>query len=209
MIYVLGANAFQNELMANFLFDQTDIPCRSLMVEDLATIMENTHNQTNLIVLDCTGLIPVDLVSSLHTHKISDTDSYLFILGHVKSEWKIEHQCINIGVRGIVYENQDADFYPKAVHAVLDGELWYPRKVLEEHLIAENVQPLMHKEEILMLTLREREILGLLASGISNQDIAKKLCISPHTVKTHAYNIYKKINVSNRLHAALWLYENN
>ena len=44
------------------------------------------------------------------------------------------------------------------------------------------------------LTPREKEILIMVASGEANEEIADHLCISPHTVKTHVYNIYNKID---------------
>jgi LuxR family transcriptional regulator of csgAB operon len=48
----------------------------------------------------------------------------------------------------------------------------------------------------------------MVASGRANNKIAEELCISPHTVKTHIYNIYKKISAPNRLQAALWAAKN-
>ena len=54
------------------------------------------------------------------------------------------------------------------------------------------------------LTEREREILSLLGQGLTNQIIADQLYISIHTVKTHLYKTFRKINVSNRLQAASW-----
>jgi DNA-binding NarL/FixJ family response regulator len=53
--------------------------------------------------------------------------------------------------------------------------------------------------------VREREVVEKLAEGFSNREIARHFNISPHTVKTHTYNIYTKINVENRLQASLWL----
>ena len=54
------------------------------------------------------------------------------------------------------------------------------------------------------LTLREKEILTLMASGYRNKTIADDLKISPYTVKTHICRIYKKTNASSRFQAALW-----
>jgi DNA-binding CsgD family transcriptional regulator len=58
------------------------------------------------------------------------------------------------------------------------------------------------------LTKRESEILGTIAEGATNEEIAHKFFISTHTVKSHLYNIFKKVGVSNRLQAALWARSN-
>ena len=55
-----------------------------------------------------------------------------------------------------------------------------------------------------MLTSRERDILCGLSRGLTNAKIADTHCLSPHTVKTHIYRIFKKIKVENRLMAAHW-----
>jgi DNA-binding CsgD family transcriptional regulator len=58
------------------------------------------------------------------------------------------------------------------------------------------------------LTKRELEILSTIAEGATNEEIADRFFISPNTVKSHLYNIYKKIGLSNRLQAALWARRN-
>jgi NarL family two-component system response regulator LiaR len=54
------------------------------------------------------------------------------------------------------------------------------------------------------LTRREREILGLVAEGMSNSAMAKKLWVTEQTVKFHLSNIYRKLDVANRTAAARW-----
>jgi ATP/maltotriose-dependent transcriptional regulator MalT len=52
-----------------------------------------------------------------------------------------------------------------------------------------------------LLTAREREILGLMAAGMTNPQIAAQLVIGTGTVKTHTLNIYRKLEVANRTQA--------
>ncbi len=58
------------------------------------------------------------------------------------------------------------------------------------------------------LTAREAEVLGLLAAGNSNDDIAADLVISVHTVVRHLQNAYRKIGVRNRAQAAAYMVRN-
>ncbi len=60
-------------------------------------------------------------------------------------------------------------------------------------------------DAIQTLTKRELEILHLVAEGLSNEEIGKKIFISGKTVKTHIRNIFDKLNVHNRFRAALWV----
>lgn len=53
------------------------------------------------------------------------------------------------------------------------------------------------------LSSRELEVLTLIGRGRSNDEIARALFISPHTVKNHVSSIYRKLNVRDRTHAAL------
>lgn len=62
--------------------------------------------------------------------------------------------------------------------------------------------------ELELLTEREHEILLLVATGLSNAQIAEQLFIGPATVKTHVSNALMKIGVRDRVHAVIWAYEN-
>jgi DNA-binding NarL/FixJ family response regulator len=208
-IVIVGENAFNNELLASYLSNQVDIACSCKGLNNFKTFIEPTADAARIILLDCTGMDACDLWSLLDVDHQSIDDRCLLVLDHVLKEWQIENQALDLGVRGILYDRHDIKCYPRVVRAILAGELWYPRKILEQCLLNDCIPPLMSQAHLSPLTMREREILYLVAAGLTNRDIAEKLCISPHTVKTHTYNIYKKIKVGNRMLATLWLSEKN
>jgi len=59
------------------------------------------------------------------------------------------------------------------------------------------------RERLGDLSQRERDVLRLMSMGLSNDDIAAKLYISPHTVKNHVSNIYRKLGIDDRTQVAL------
>jgi DNA-binding CsgD family transcriptional regulator/transcriptional regulator with GAF, ATPase, and Fis domain len=73
----------------------------------------------------------------------------------------------------------------------------------------ENQLSFKGKKLLALLTEREKDVLFLLVSGLSNKSIAEKLFVSPATIKTHTLNIYKKMDVRNRTSAIMKAIELN
>jgi DNA-binding NarL/FixJ family response regulator len=113
-----------------------------------------------------------------------------------------------LGVRGFFYEQDSLDVFLKGIRAIFDGELWLPRKIMMKCILNNKSREPLPSEDGIPLTQRENEILAIVAVGATNEEIADRLCISSHTVKTHLYNIFRKISVPNRLQAALWAAKN-
>jgi DNA-binding NarL/FixJ family response regulator len=132
----------------------------------------------------------------------------LLALFNVNPNLGIYKEAITRGVRGIFFENESPQILSKGVQAILEGELWFSRDILAKCLLETGDAAKDHQETQPRLTSREKEILIMVASGHTNGKIAEELCVSPHTIKTHIYNIFKKINVPNRLQAALWATKN-
>lgn len=62
--------------------------------------------------------------------------------------------------------------------------------------------------KINLLTKREKEVLAYVADGLSNKEIAMNLNITERTVKNHLFSIYRKIDVSDRTQAAIYVIKN-
>jgi DNA-binding NarL/FixJ family response regulator len=90
------------------------------------------------------------------------------------------------GGAGFVSQDRSAAEIAEAIHAVASGRTFF----------AETTEP-----PRAALSPRERQVLGLLAGGATNREIAGALHLSPHTVKEHTSGLYRKLGVRNRAEA--------
>ncbi|MGO3699802.1 LuxR C-terminal-related transcriptional regulator [Halomonas sp. 111] len=111
-------------------------------------------------------------------------------------------------LKGVFYREQSLEIICKGVHALLDGELWMSRELMARLILFYRKSQNNAFRPTCGLTNREIEIISLLKAGSSNQQIADRLFVSEHTVKSHLYNIFRKINVHNRIQALNWIHQN-
>lgn len=111
--------------------------------------------------------------------------------------------ALRAGAAGYVYKDIDPDALAGAIRSVHAGHVLLQPEVAEALLAAQDDQPAGAGRPG-ALTDREREVLGLIADGRSNREIARALVLSEKTVKTHVSNILMKLDLSDRTQAALW-----
>ncbi|MFW0766597.1 biofilm master transcriptional regulator CsgD [Trabulsiella odontotermitis] len=110
-------------------------------------------------------------------------------------------------INGVFYVSEDESRLLEGLQGVLRGECYFSQK-LASYLITHSGNYRYNGTDTTLLTHREKEILNKLRIGASNNEIARSLFISENTVKTHLYNLFKKISVKNRTQAVSWANDN-
>jgi DNA-binding NarL/FixJ family response regulator len=126
------------------------------------------------------------------------------VLLNVSSSCAVEKLIHWPCIRGLFFDDCNQELLLKGMQAVLRGELWIPRQLVEQSFERQRQSMRPRPRSNAELSRRERDILRCIARAYSNADIASKLHISEHTVKSHIYNIFRKIGVRNRTEASHW-----
>lgn len=134
------------------------------------------------------------------------------------------------GISGIFYNDDRPDIILKGIENIKNNGLWFKRSIMDKALMGflqqtKNEPPHLRasvkliakesqttrvnideqeKNTIVNLTKREKTIVELVASGAQNKEIANILHISPNTVKTHIYSVFRKTNSRNRIELLSW-----
>ncbi|MFQ5671988.1 MAG: response regulator transcription factor [Nitrospinales bacterium] len=197
LIHIVGPSNSQNTGLASLLQTETEANC--LHTPELNP-SHATATPRCLVLWDSQGGRLGSLWSWLETGRAKRLAPPLIVLFNLSPGTAIDKNLVRQGVRGVFFSNESPEMILKGIRGVLDGKLWLSRDIMTTLLL----QPHPVKAKMEGLTDREKEVLGHIASGSSNKQIADELCIGLHTVKSHIYSVFKKINVTRRLEAALW-----
>jgi DNA-binding NarL/FixJ family response regulator len=128
-----------------------------------------------------------------------DLDEYVF-------------EALRAGASGFLLKDAPAEELASAIRVVAAGDsLLAPgvtRRVIDAFVRRPSVPSRTPDPALGRLTPREVEVLGLLARGLSNVDIAGRLFVSEATTKTHVSNVLSKLGLRDRVQAVIFAYEN-
>ena len=208
-IYILGGITIQNQLMRDlFQYELQLYPGLSPDIKAFP-VSSNLNGGRRILLIDC---LDRDTDAYLASRELSD-----WILPHYQlvafynliPRWGREREGINLGVKGFFYRNDTVEVLAEGVFTLFTEGLWIPRgglfeplEEIEDDVLLPDVSGMQASDYF--LTKREMQILRNLGAGLRNRNIAEVLGIEEATVKTHIYNIYRKIGVSRRAEAVLW-----
>ncbi len=113
---------------------------------------------------------------------------------------------VQAGVSGFIMADASFEEYLQTIDAVSRGVQVLPRELTRSLFgqLGNRGRPSQPKRkvEIRLLTAREREVAGLITQGLSNKEIARRLEIALHTVKTHVRKVLSKLALNSRLEVA-------
>jgi DNA-binding NarL/FixJ family response regulator len=117
---------------------------------------------------------------------------------------------VNAGVEGFILKDASLDDFVETIRAIARGERILPSRMTGS-LFSQIAHAAVSREvettlEAVRMTQREREVIALIASGLSNKEIAMRLGIATDTVKSHVRNVMDKLALRSRLQIAAYVH---
>ncbi|WP_439236114.1 two-component system response regulator NarL [Lonepinella koalarum] len=154
------------------------------------------RNEPDLIILDLNmkGLSGLDTLKALRNEGV-DARIVILTVSNAKNDI---FSLIDAGADGYLLKDTEPDILLKQIKQIAKGEMILSDSI-KDLLLARSPS----QEPIHSLTERELDVLQLIATGLSNKQIAHQLFISEETVKVHIRNLLRKLNVHSRVAATV------
>jgi DNA-binding NarL/FixJ family response regulator len=157
----------------------------------LELLMEHVRTcRPSVVLVDVTADVTMSRLSKLTA--TADVSPVVLWVDSASTEFASE--ALALGVRGFLRKSLPVELQIKCLRLVAAGDLWVEQPLCEQ---------LLSRERIL-LTRRERQLLGLLSKGLKNKEIAYSLTLTAGTVKVYLSRLFQKVGVTDRLELVLY-----
>lgn len=192
-------------------FDGVDFVEQTFEAETAEKAIEIvSNNKIDLVIMDL-GLPNMNGIDA--TQKIKKINNNIKIIMLTSHNEELEVlDSLKAGVNAYCSKEIKLPRLVEVVSSVLDGAAWFDPSIAQFVLRAAtdtSVPIVKDTKNIYNLTTREKQILKLIKEGCSNSEIAEKLFVSINTTKAHVANILQKLEVEDRLQAAVKAYKNH
>jgi DNA-binding NarL/FixJ family response regulator len=208
-VFVMAENRLLRETLVRLFRKRSEISivgdtcCSDSVIENIV------YAKTDVLLLDCfnTKPVPDDWLTDLQ-ESIPDVKVILF---GMDEDPDVFLRAVRLGIAGYVLKSASATDLLDAVRTVAQGEAACPPKFCKVlfKMLADGTTEEKDERSISQfdLTQRQRQLMSLVAMGLSNKEIAANLNLSEFTVKNHIYRVMKQVDAQNR-HEAVSLIRN-
>jgi len=202
-IAIIDDNRLVREALTAMLNRLTDIRVVSSDVADSASLAET---KPDVLLLDV-GLRDQDSLRVAATLRLENPDAKIIVMDLLPVNEEIM-EYVNAGVSGFVLKDATFDEFLATIRSVAAGTKVLPPRMTES-LFSQIAKEVDGQEpakvlEAVRMTPREREVIDLIGEGLSNKEIAQRLNIATHTVKSHVRNVMEKLALHTRLQIAAY-----
>ncbi len=170
--------------------------------EEAIVMVEKLHPDLLIIDIRMPVMNGIEAVEALHNN--NSNVKVIILSMHDSEEYILK--SISAGANGYLLKDTDKTEFIKAIHIVRDGGKYFSgdiSNVLVNNILGLKLPLVNHEkqstpsENIFDLTNKELQILELVLSGLTNQQISEKLKNSKRTIETHRFNLMRKMDVKN------------
>ena len=176
---------------ASGMFENTIVPLRGAKPE-VVLLDQCLQNQSTLYVLKAV--------------KKNLPEAKVIVMGLIPVREDVV-DFVKAGATGFFLKDSSSSDFLKTIRSVARGAKVFPPQLIDSlfsHIVEEAEGNGKVKVTDVRLTKRQREIIDLVGEGLTNKEIAQKLCLATYTVKSHVHAILEKLALRNRLQMAIY-----
>ena len=210
-ILVIEDNRVLRDGITAMLNGQPDMHVAATIGNGNNVLLKASQTKPHVILMDV-GLKNFKETSVIKSVRENMPEAKVIGMGFIPSQSDIV-EFVEAGASGFILKDATVKEFLGTIRSVAQGVKVLPPSLtgsLFSHVIEFALKKTNGKTtNTVRMTKREREIIVLIADGLSNKEIARQLNIATHTVKSHVHNIMEKLALHSRLQIAKYTHEGN